>query len=142
VNHPGANTPQTVSAEELRALERRRLRSLVDADLDVARALHSPEYQLITPGGVSMSRDDYLTQIASGELRYSVFEPEQDSEVAVRLFAGAAAVRYVARIVVTFPGGTDDARFWHTDLWEARPAGWQATWSHATSIPPRQPPDR
>jgi hypothetical protein len=142
VNQAGGSTPQTVSAEELRALERRRLRSLVDADLDVARALHSPEYQLITPGGVSMSRDDYLTQIASGELRYSVFEPEQDSEVAVRLFAGAAAVRYVARIVVTFPGGTDDARFWHTDLWEAHPAGWQATWSHATSIPPRQPPDR
>ena len=124
-----------VSPDEIRALERRRLRSLVEADLETARALHSPDYQLITPGGASMNRDDYLGQIASGELDYTVFEPEAESEVAVRVFAGGAAVRYVARIVVAFPGGTDDARFWHTDLWELGEQGWQAIWSQATDFP-------
>jgi hypothetical protein len=129
----------SASSDEIRALERRRLRSLVEADLDVARALHSPDYHLITPGGASMSRDDYLGQIASGELDYAVFEPEAESDVSVRLFAGGAAVRYVARIVVAFPGGTDDARFWHTDLWEPHADGWQATWSQATRIPAPRP---
>ena len=123
-----------LSPDEIRALERRRLRSLVEADLETARGLHSPEYHLITPGGASMSRDDYLGEIASGVLDYTVFEPEAESEVAVRVFAGGAAVRYVARIVVAFPGGTDDARFWHTDLYTRRDAGWQAVWSHATQI--------
>jgi uncharacterized protein DUF4440 len=128
------------SPDEIRALERRRLRSLVEADLETARILHSPDYHLITPGGVSMTRDDYLGQIASGELDYAVFEPEAESGVAIRQFAGGAAVRYVARIVVAFPGGTDDARFWHTDLWESHADGWHATWSQATRIPaPRTP---
>ena len=118
-------------------LERRRLRSLVDVDLATARALHSPDYQLITPGAETFSRDEYLGAIETGELDYSVFEPEDESQIAVRLFEGAAAVRYIARIVVSFTGGHDDARVWHTDLWELREAGWQATWSQATQISSR-----
>jgi hypothetical protein len=126
------------SAEEIRDLERRRLQSLVDADIEVARALHSPDYQLITPGAATYSRDEYLDAIASGEIDYRVFEAEEESEIAVRLFGGGAAIRYIARIVITFPGGSDDTRVWHTDLWERGPESWQATWSQATRVPSRQ----
>jgi hypothetical protein len=119
--------------EFFRELERRRLRSLVEANLEVARSLHAEDYQLVTPGGATLTRDEYLGQIASGDLRYDVFEP--DSEVAVKVLGGGAAVRYVARIIIDFPGGHDDGRFWHTDLYARRGAGWQAVWSHATEIP-------
>lgn len=120
--------------EEILVLERRRLRSLVEPDLVVAKAMHSPDYQLVTPGGATYTREEYLDEIASGALSYSVFEPEDETAVAVRVVAGGAALRYVARIVVAFPGGVDDARVWHTDLYERIDGRWQATWSQATRI--------
>jgi hypothetical protein len=123
-----------VTPDEIRALERRRLRSLVEADLAVARALHAPDYQLVTPGGATYSRDEYLSAIASGEIDYARFEPEDEAAVAVRVSSDSAAVRYVARIDITFPGGEDHVRVWHTDLWELGEDGWQATWSQATQI--------
>jgi hypothetical protein len=121
--------------EQILALERRRLRSLVEPDLEIARSLHSRDYQLITPSGATYSRDQYLGEIESGVLDYSVFEPEDEAHVAVRIVIGGAAVRYVARIVVSFADGTDRARVWHTDLWERGEEGWQATWSQATRLP-------
>lgn len=129
-------TGRQPSRDDILALERRRLRSLVEADMVVARSLHHEEYQLITPGAAVYSRDRYLGEIGSGVLDYTVFEPEDEEAVAVRIVAGGAALRYVARIVVAFPGGVDHARAWHTDLWEIGPDGWQATWSQATRLPP------
>ena len=117
-----------------RELERARLRSLVEGDLVTARTLHANDYQLITPGGRSLSGAEYLGDIESGALRYEVFEPE--SEIAVVQLGGGVAVRYVARIEVHFGGGGfDRGRFWHTDLYRLRDGAWQAVWSQATEIP-------
>ena len=57
------------------------------------------------------------------------------AEVAVKVLGDGAAVRYIARIVIEFPGGHDDGRFWHTDLYARRGDAWQAVWSQATWIP-------
>ena len=120
-------------AAELRALERRRLDSLVGVDLPTAEGLHTDDYQLVTPGGAALSRSDYLGQIASGTLAYRRFEP--DGDVAVRILGpAAAALRYVAAIDATFPGGRDVDRFWHTDIYVRRDGRWQASWSQATRI--------
>jgi hypothetical protein len=117
-----------------RELERVRLRALVERDLVTARTLHAPDYQLITPGGRSLSGAAYLGDIESGALRYEVFEP--DSEIAVVQLGGGVAVRYVARIEVHFGGGgSDGGRFWHTDLYRLRDGAWQVVWSQATEIP-------
>jgi hypothetical protein len=120
-------------ADELRALERRRLAALVDVDLATAELLHTVDYQLVTPGGDALSRSDYLGSLADGTLVYQRFEP--DGDVAVRLLGpSAAALRYVAAIDATFPGGHDVDRFWHTDIYEQRDGRWQAAWSQATRI--------
>jgi len=113
-----------------RDLERRRLRSLVDADLVVATELHAADYQLITPGGRALSRDDYLGGIASGALHYRVFEPASD--VVVLWLGDGVALRYVARIEIDVEGEPDEGFFWHTDLYRRRDGRWQAVWSHAT----------
>ena len=124
--------PRRGDPELIRETERRRLRALVTPDIDLARAMHSDDYQLITPGGATLSKEDYLGGIASGEFDYLVFEPA--SEIAVRMYKVAAVVRYKARIETLIEGHRDSGLFWHTDLYELRGERWQAIWSQATRI--------
>jgi hypothetical protein len=116
--------------EELRAIERRRLQALVDGAMDIAMPLHAPDYQLVNGGGGVLSRDEYLGAIASGELRYVVFEAA--SEIVVRHWDDVAAMRYLARIDVRFGTARDAGHFWHTDLYERAEGRWRVIWSQAT----------
>ena len=118
---------------ELRDLEARRLRALVIADIETARELHADDYELITPGGRTLSKADYIDSIGSGAMRYLVFEA--DSPVRVRMNPMGGVVRYVARIELEVDGERYAGRYWHTDLWEERHGRWQAAWSQATRIP-------
>jgi phage baseplate assembly protein W len=118
--------------DELRDIERRRLQALVDADIQLAGSLHAEDYELITPGGSNLSRDDYLEGVGSGDLHYQVFEPA--SEIRVRRNGPVAVLRYQARIEMEMAWGIDRGRFWHTDMYELRDGRWQAVWSHATRI--------
>lgn len=117
-------------AEHLRAIERQRLRALVERNLLAADALHADDYQLIPPGGSSLSKTQYLGGIADGSLRYTRFEP--DGEMAVRVWGNAAALRYLVEIDVEADGTTYHDRCWHTDIYELRGDRWVAVWSHAT----------
>lgn len=128
----GDDQTRRISAEGLRAIEHRRLASLVAKDGDTARSLHAADYELITPGGGRLSRDEYLDGVLSGELDYRVFEAE--GEIRVRLHATAAVLRYVARIEMRMAHGVDADRFWHTDVYELRDGAWLAVWSQATRI--------
>ena len=100
--------------------------------METAAALHADEYQLVTPGGAALSKDAYLDGVATGELRYRVFDPTSD--IAVRLFGGAAALRYRVRIEMVMGDQVDADEFWHTDIYEQRDSVWQVVWSHATRI--------
>jgi hypothetical protein len=123
-------------AAAMRDTERRRLRSLVEADIDTARALHADDYQLITPRGYALTKEEYLGGIASGQMRYQVFEPV--SEIAVWGSAQIALLRYKAQISIA-DGGPPVVSLtcWHTDCYEQRDGRWQAVWSQATAISPQ-----
>jgi len=54
------------AASHLPDIERRRLRALADGDVATAAPLHAEDYQLITPNGSAMTRDDYLGDVESG----------------------------------------------------------------------------
>jgi len=119
--------------DQLRAVEHARLRSLVNADMDTARRLHADDFQLITPTGGMVSREQYLGLVASGDVDYLEWEPE---EIAVKLYDGVAMIRYQARLRIVVKGQPDapTGRFWHMDLYEKRKGRWQAVWSQATQI--------
>jgi hypothetical protein len=117
-------------ADELRAIERRRLAALVSGDSETAAALHAEDYELITPGARVYSKAAYLGDIASGDLDYEVFEPA--SEMRVRIVGDAGITRY--RATIKFPD-RDAVTVWHTDFYERRDGRWQAVWSHATQVP-------
>jgi Domain of unknown function (DUF4440) len=116
----------------LRDTERRRLRSLVEADLAAAGGLHADDYQLITPNGYALAKQEYLGDIASGRLCYQVFEPV--SEIAVRAGDQMGVLRYRAQIIVSAGGPAVSLNCWHTDCYELRDGRWQAVWSQATAI--------
>jgi hypothetical protein len=88
------------AAESLPDTERRRLRALVSADMAAAGPLHAADYQLITPSGAALTKDEYLGAVASGELGYRTFEPV--SEIAVR--AGTWQVVWSQATRITAPG--------------------------------------
>jgi hypothetical protein len=126
----GGMRPQ---AEAMRDIERQRLRSLVTGDMEAADVLHADDYQLITPRGIALSKEEYLGEIASGLLRYQVFEAVSD--IVVRSSDQMAILRYRARIDVSADHG-DLLSFtcWHTDCYELREGRWQAVWSQATTV--------
>jgi hypothetical protein len=125
--------PSRAEAELLRATERERLRALVAADMDVARRLHADDFQLITPTGVALSKEQYLGMVASGELDYRVWEP--DSPINVRVYGPVALIRYRSQLDNVDGGHRVGIRhYWHTDTYEQRDGQWQVVWSHATEI--------
>jgi hypothetical protein len=118
--------------EALRCLERSRLRALVARDVELARPLHASDFQLITPVGMALSREQYLGAIAAGALKYGAWDPKH---IDVRLYGDAAAIRYQSSLEVTFGAHhVPRADYWHTDLYEKRDGAWQVVWSHATEI--------
>jgi hypothetical protein len=126
-----ASSP-TREADLLRETERARLRALVSADIDQARLFHAPDFQLITPIGVALSKEDYLGAVASGQIKYLTWEP---AEIAVRLYDGAAIIRYRAQLEVIFGGHhVPLSDYWHTDTYEHRDGRWMVVWSQATAI--------
>ena len=115
-------------AEDLREIERSRLRALVDGDMPLARRLHAPQFQLVTPAGRAFTRDEYLGRIERGDLRYLRWEP---GAIEVRLHADSAVLRYQATLAFDA-----DAPFrcWHIDSYERIAGRWQVVWSQATAI--------
>ena len=133
VTIPATGDPVSISeADLLRETERARLRALVDADVDRAASFHAPDFQLITPIGAALSREDYLGAIASGQLKYLKWQP---ADIAVRLYDGVAVLRYRAELELVFGGHAIPlSDYWHTDTYENRDGHWVVVWSQATAI--------
>jgi len=121
------------TADQIRDIERERLRALVDADVETADRLHADDFQLITPFGDTLSKAEYLGAIASGDINYLVWQP---GDIEVKFYGDAAVVRYQAelQIKVTAMPDAQSGQFWHMDVYEKRNCQWQVVWSQATQI--------
>lgn len=116
----------------LRSTERQRLRALVDADTEAALSFHATEFELITPIGAVLTREQYLGAINAGHINYLSWEP---GHINVRLHVTTATIRYQATLEVTFGGHpVPRTNYWHTDSYELSDGRWQAVWSQATQI--------
>jgi hypothetical protein len=129
-----ADQDPSPEAELIRDTERARLRALVEGDIETAGRLHATEFQLITPIGMALSKNDYLGAIASGQIKYLAWEP---GPIAVRYHHSHAVIRYRARLEVVFGGHrVAPGDYWHTDTYEHRDGQWMVVWSQATAISP------
>ena len=121
-----------IEEDRIREVERSRLRALIAADTAAALPLHGDDFQLITPIGIKLSREQYLGAIAIGQIKYRLWEP---GDIAVRLHGSAAVIRYRSRLEVVFNGRpVPPGDYWHTDTYEKREGHWIAVWSQATAI--------
>ena len=119
-------------AAELAAIERRRLRALVDADIALAELIHADDFQLVTPSGSAYSKTEYLALIESGEVSYLVWEP---MDLDARVSGHAGCVRYHSLLNIVVDGfELGPGRYWHTDYYEKRQGRWQVVFSQATAI--------
>jgi hypothetical protein len=108
------------------------LRSLVDRDMELAQALHSSEFHLVTPGGNIRSRESYLTAVRTGAITYLKW---QVAEIMVRQFSNVVLLRYRAELEMpSQAGGTSSFVCWHTDSYELHNGFWQVVWSQATRV--------
>jgi hypothetical protein len=74
----------------------------------------------------------YLGAIASGLLKYLVWEPEH---IAVRVYAESAVLRHMAKLEMAWEGKRNPpGRFWHTDAYEKRSGRRQVVLSQATFV--------
>lgn len=128
---PSFNAATIVKTDDqLRDLEKLRLRALVSRDLVTATQLHSPDFHLITPAGSTFTRLSYLQAVQDGTLKYLRWRP---GEIAVRRTGEIAILRYRATLSMAL-ADRQDHRFqcWHTDVYEVQDKHWQVTWSQAT----------
>jgi hypothetical protein len=127
------NSADTLSsAEDFCSLERTRLRSLVERDMVLANALHAPEFHLVTPGGITRSRESYLTAVGTGAITYLKW---QAGEMMVRQFSHVVLLRYRAELEMpSQSGATSSFSCWHTDSYELHNGVWQVVFSQATRV--------
>jgi len=130
----GASTPVNNSeANAICSVERERLAALLAANIDAAGRIHADDFQLITPLGAVFSKDQYLSAVRAGIIKYSVME--LDSSVDVRTYGDAALIRYRAQIEVDVQGQKyPRTGYWFTDAYEKRDERWQIVWSQGTAI--------
>jgi hypothetical protein len=115
----------------LREVERSRLEALVRADGARLDALHASDFELINPYGARYGKREYLRQVGTGQLDYTMWEA---GEIAVRVYGSAAVLRYDDEAFeVRFDGEVvSEGRLSHTNLYEKRDGSWQIVWSHAS----------
>lgn len=126
--------------QTLRQTEQTRLDAMVEADMPAVQRFLADDFELITPDGTPLTRDDYIAAVASGDLDFQAYEPV--TPIQVRLYDDAAVLRYKSHIEIVATGTgrrTDGA--WHTCLYENRDGHWQIVWEQ-TTIVGELPPDR
>ena len=120
-------------SEAVQAIERERLAALLNADMQTAGRIHSDDFQLITPLGAVLSKDQYLGAVAAGVIKYVVMELE--SQVDARVYGDVVLIRYRAAIEIDVQGQRyPRASYWFTDAYEKRDERWQIVWSQGTGI--------
>lgn len=120
--------------EELAGIERRRLGWLVEGRVEEAAAVHAADFRLVSPAGQSWTKDEYLGQIASGEIDYRRFEAV--SEIDVMLAGDLAVLKYQSAIEISVNGQEPlKLAAWHLDCYRRNDNGvWQVRWSQATAV--------
>jgi hypothetical protein len=105
-------------ASDVRSAEQKRLSALITVNMEAARQLHADDFQLVTPLGAVLSKEEYLGAVAAGHLHYLAME--LDGPIDVRMYDQVALIRYRSQIEIEVQGQRyPRAPYWFTDAYEA-----------------------
>jgi Domain of unknown function (DUF4440) len=135
VTAPSASPATSSQSARLRAIEASRLTALVAADTATARKLIAPDFQLINPGGTTLSRADLLGGVRAGAIDFRAIRPTRP--IAVRLSGNSATLRYEETFDLVAGGIHLSHKAWTTALYERRSGRWQIVWEQTTAVPNR-----
>ena len=120
-------------ADDVRSAVRKRVSVLIAAHMEVLHAIHSDDFQLVTPLGVLLSKEQYLGAVAAGHIHYIAME--LDSAIDVRMYEDVSLIRYRAQIEIEVQGQKyPRASYWFSDAYEKRDGHWRISWSQGTAI--------
>ena len=121
--------------EQLRQIEKKRLQTLVDADIAVAGPLFASDFELVNPLGEVLTRDDLLGAVGSGALDF--LSNTITSQIRVRLHGNTAVLRYRHTIDIAVTGiGHLRHPAWSTAVYERHNGNWQIVWEQTGAIGP------
>lgn len=128
-----STTSRTASpAEQVRTLERARLKAMVDADTAVVGRQLAPDFRGVNVLGINERRSGTLATIGGGVDFVSI---RPVTPITVRVYGNTAAARFqVAFVLVAGPDRVEH-RGWFTDLLEKRAGNWKLVWSQTTAVP-------
>ena len=128
-----------VTVQTLRQTEQSRLSAVVDADMPVLRQLYADDFELITPTGSPLTREEYLGGIADGYFDFRAYEPVTPIEV--RLYGDAAVLWYESRIDIVAGDDQRNDAAWHTCLYENRDGDWRIVREQTIVVVTKLPPE-
>ena len=130
--HTDLSAARVDEAEAVRRTEQLRLALLVAGDVERARSLHAPNFQLVNPVGQTFTREEYLGSLARGYLDYVQWDA---GPIDVHVSGRFAVIRYRSQIKVSLGGKAKPLLpHWNTDYYEKKDGRWQVVWSQATEI--------
>jgi len=119
--------------QEILALDQRRRRAMIEADVSSLEGLFNDELLWIHGNGRIDSKPGILNTIGSGKTKYRSIECSEES---VRLFGSVAAVSGVADMQVEIAGEKRTLNNRFTILWAQQSDGlWQVVNWQSTSLP-------
>ena len=139
---PSHDAAQT-DIEQLRQLSEAEHGALVAADTNRLETLLAADFTLVTPDAQTLTRDDLIAAVRSGDLDFQAFrfhEVSPGDAIEVRLDCDIATVSYRSEMDVT--SGLfhyrHDSR--HTDTWVRAGRSWQEIRAQTTAVGGFPPP--
>jgi len=138
-NHSGAQT----DIQRLRQLTEAEHGALVTADTNRLDTLLAEDFTLVTPDGQTLSRDDLIAAVRSGDVNFQAFRLHEFSSsdaLEVRLDCDIATVTYRSEMEVSSDllHFRHDSR--HTDTWVRHGRSWQEVRGQTTAVGGFPPP--
>ena len=120
--------------EEIRAAIAAKSSALVRRSADDMAALIHPNFLLVTAGGKSLTKDDYIDVAVKGKVAY---HDQQVRELEVRLFGTTAVATMVADDRYTIDGREISETFYGLSVFAYTDGRW--LWAGGQTMIPRSP---
>jgi len=119
----------TADEQQIRALESRRFRAMVESDTTTLAAIFADDMSYAHAGGLLQNKQELLGSISSGDLKCKSFDA---SDIKVRFYGNTSVVSGIADVNVKFLGREGTIRFRYLEVYVKQNNTWQiVAWQSA-----------